>query len=50
MHSIGADGIAYTYTARYDDEALCYALFDAVPFPSRKSIEKPISIGIGSGR
>jgi hypothetical protein len=31
MHPIGADGIAYN--ARHDDEALCYALFDAIPVP-----------------
>jgi hypothetical protein len=30
-HKIGADGIAYT--ARHDDEALCYALFDSEPGP-----------------
>jgi hypothetical protein len=30
-HPIGADGIAYT--ARHDDEALCYALFDGGPDP-----------------
>lgn len=28
-HPVGADGIAYT--ARHDDEALCYALFDGRP-------------------
>ena len=30
-HPIGAAGIAYT--ARHDDEALCYALFDSDPDP-----------------
>jgi hypothetical protein len=30
-HPIGADGIAYT--ARHDDEAVCYALFEADPAP-----------------
>jgi hypothetical protein len=30
-HPIGADGIAYT--ARHDDEALCYAVFDTAANP-----------------
>jgi hypothetical protein len=30
-HPIGADGIAYT--ARHDDEAVCYALFGDAPVP-----------------
>jgi hypothetical protein len=30
-HPVGADGIAYQ--ARHDDEALCYALFDAPVVP-----------------